>query len=324
MNENNNSPMMYQTEATVAALNKVPGFDPLKYLRRTKDALKLDLPVQKLWFRMAHPNGPMRVTALRITEQMAIFEAQVFLDRSDVKPISVSVVQKTVQDSKEYIKSAQDEALSQALSDAGFGIQFADVMTPTERTVQQGAARPPIQNAPQSVSVPPSGTEVKTPAETVKAPHTAAETQKMVTSTPAETLPVNTEPHEAGTLPAEQLPVAPEKPAESLPVQEPKAEVLPISEETLPVSAQEPAGQEASAAAAAYTADMPVEEILASMTLEQAQAVVVDKGICAGKTIAQIAKERPVSLRFYLTPGNKNNVIHAAAQLVLNSLQKAG
>ncbi len=33
---------------------------------------------------------------------------------------------------------------------------------------------------------------------------------------------------------------------------------------------------------------------------------------------------RPISLRFYLTPGNKNNVIHAAAQLVMDSLQKAG
>ena len=97
MNESSNSPMMYQSEATVAALNKVSGFNPFKYLRRTKDAFKLDLSVQKLWFRMAHPNDPMRVTALRITEQMAIFEAQVFLDRSDVNPISVSVVQKTIQ-----------------------------------------------------------------------------------------------------------------------------------------------------------------------------------------------------------------------------------
>lgn len=312
MNESSNSPMMYQSEATVAALNKVPGFDPLKYLRRTKNALKLDLPVQKLWFRMAYPNGPMRVTALRITEQMAIFEAQVFLDRSDVKPISVSVVQKTIQESKEYIKSAQDEALSQALSDAGFGIQFADVMTTAERAVQQEAVRPPVR------------AEIKLPADTAKAPCTAAETQKAVTPAEAEPLPVNPEPHDTQTSTAEQLPVNPEQPAERLPVQEPEAEALPVPEESLPVPAQEPAEQKASVAAATYTADMPVEEILKSMTLEQAQAVVVDKGICAGKTIAQIAKERPVSLRFYLTPGNKNNVIHAAAQLVLDTLQKAG
>ena len=28
-------PMLYTTNATVAALNHVPGFDPLKFLRRT-------------------------------------------------------------------------------------------------------------------------------------------------------------------------------------------------------------------------------------------------------------------------------------------------
>ena len=175
MNESNNFPMMYQTEAAVAALNKVPGFDPLKYLRRTKNTLKLDLPVQKLWFRMAHPNGPMRVTALRITEQMAIFEAQVFLDRSDVKPISVSVVQKTIHDGKEYIKSAQDEALSQALSDAGFGIQFTDVMTPAETTAPQESVSRGVQKATHSASTAASGAKVKLPAEETKTPYVASD-----------------------------------------------------------------------------------------------------------------------------------------------------
>lgn len=45
MNEKSNPmPMMYKTIPAVAELNKVPGFDPLKFLRRTKDTLKLDLP----------------------------------------------------------------------------------------------------------------------------------------------------------------------------------------------------------------------------------------------------------------------------------------
>lgn len=78
--------------------------------------------------------------------------------------------------------------------------------------------------------------------------------------------------------------------------------------------------------APAYTPDMPVEDILKVMTLEQAQEVVVDSGVCRGLTIAEVAKKRPVNLRFYLTPGNKSkdNIVRAAAQLVLNSLQKAG
>lgn len=124
MNESSNAKTMYEAVPAVAELNKVPDFDPLKFLRRTKDTLKLDLPYQKLWFRMAHPNGRMRLTALRITEQMAIFEAKVFLDRSDAEPFSMSTAQQTTQDSRDFVKAAQNEALSQALTDAGFGIQL--------------------------------------------------------------------------------------------------------------------------------------------------------------------------------------------------------
>lgn len=124
MNESSNAKTMYEAVPAVAELNKVPGFDPLKFLRRTKDSMRLDLPYQKLWFRMAHPNGRMRVTALRITEQMAIFEARVFLDRSDAEPFSMSVAQQQLQDNRDFIRGAQNEALSQALTDAGFGIQL--------------------------------------------------------------------------------------------------------------------------------------------------------------------------------------------------------
>lgn len=126
---NNNAKTMYEAVPAAAELNKVPGFDPLKFLRRAGDSMKLDLPYQKLWFRMAHPNGRMRLTAMRITEQMAIFEAKVFLDRSDAEPFSVSVAQQTMQDSRDFVKAAQNEALSQALSDAGFGIQLVSADT---------------------------------------------------------------------------------------------------------------------------------------------------------------------------------------------------
>ena len=54
----------------------------------------------------------------------------------------------------------------------------------------------------------------------------------------------------------------------------------------------------------------------------------VDSGLSKGKTMATVAKERPVSLKFYLTPGNKstNNIVRAAAQIMLDGMaaQKAG
>lgn len=51
---------MYESDPIVAALNKVPGFDPLKLMsrRRTpgaeKDERYLDFRYKKLWFRLAH------------------------------------------------------------------------------------------------------------------------------------------------------------------------------------------------------------------------------------------------------------------------------
>lgn len=90
----NQEPMLYTTNATVAALNHVPGFDPLKFLRRTisrktgEDVMRLDLRYKKLWFRLACPTGRLKLNALRITEKMAIFEAKVYRDREDAEPLS--------------------------------------------------------------------------------------------------------------------------------------------------------------------------------------------------------------------------------------------
>ena len=41
----------------------------------------------------------------------------------------MSVAQQTMQDSRDFVKAAQNEALSQALSDAGFGIQLVSADT---------------------------------------------------------------------------------------------------------------------------------------------------------------------------------------------------
>ena len=74
---------MYHINPVVSDLNKVPGFDPLKYVRETKDGLKLDLSYKKLWFRLKHPNGIVRSLLIKMTDQLAIIEARVFFDRRD-------------------------------------------------------------------------------------------------------------------------------------------------------------------------------------------------------------------------------------------------
>lgn len=110
MNEKSNPmPMMYKTIPAVAELNKVPGFDPLKFLRHkvsrktNEEMLQLELPYQKLWFRLRHPQGRMKLTTLRITEQLAIMEARVYLDRSDAEPISSYISQHSAEEGTDYI-----------------------------------------------------------------------------------------------------------------------------------------------------------------------------------------------------------------------------
>lgn len=115
MNEKSNPmPMMYKTIPAVAELNKVPGFDPLKFLRHkvsrktNEEMLQLELPYQKLWFRLRHPQGRMKLTTLRITEQLAIMEARVYLDRSDAEPISSYISQHSAEEGTDYPKHCAD------------------------------------------------------------------------------------------------------------------------------------------------------------------------------------------------------------------------
>ena len=136
----NQEPMLYTTNAAVASLNHVSGFDPLKFLRRTtsrktgEDVMRLDLRYKKLWFRLACPTGRLKLNALRITEKMAIFEAKIYRDREDAEPLSSYVANCTLDATPGglYVEAAQEEALDTALSNAGFGIQFADVGSESE------------------------------------------------------------------------------------------------------------------------------------------------------------------------------------------------
>jgi len=126
---------LYEGIPAVAELNRVQGFDPRKLLRRTvsrtgkEEVLKLDLRYKKLWFRLAYPNGRLKLNALRITEQLAIFEARVYMDRSDAEPIGNFTAACTCEEIPDghYVKAAQEAALDEALTNSGFGLQFADV-----------------------------------------------------------------------------------------------------------------------------------------------------------------------------------------------------
>ena len=320
----NQEPMLYTTNAAVASLNHVPGFDPLKFLRRTtsrktgEDVMRLDLRYKKLWFRLACPTGRLNLNALRITEKMAIFEAKVYRDREDAEPLSSYVANCTLDATPGglYVEAAQEEALDTALSNAGFGIQFADVSSESE---EYGSEVP--VGAKVEIEKP---VQVKT--ETSKPTQTKVEVAKPVQKQPeavdaSPQEPVKADPLDA--IMADDMPVPEQVTAEV--VEKPKT-VVPESVQPAQTPAEPPQNVivlEQEPPAAAYTQSSPVEEIRQQMTYEQAQNVTVDCGTCKGWTLAQVADRRAASLRWYVKGyQGENNILRAAAAIIWDSLQE--
>lgn len=74
--------MLTQAIPAVQQLRRVQGFDPLRFLKRNANGgIELEPRYQRLWFRLACPDGKMLLNRLQITDQIAVYEAQVFLSR---------------------------------------------------------------------------------------------------------------------------------------------------------------------------------------------------------------------------------------------------
>lgn len=321
----NQEPMLYATNAAVASLNHVSGFDPLKFLRRTtsrktgEDVMRLDLRYKKLWFRLACPTGRLKLNALRITEKMAIFEAKVYSDREDAEPLSSYVANCTLDATPGglYVEAAQEEALDTALSNAGFGIQFADVSVESE---EYGSEVP--VGAKAEIAKP-----VQVKAGTAQPVQAKVKVAESVKKQPEVVKTVQEEPIKAtdplDAIMPDDMPVPEQVTAEV--VEKPKTVVLE-SVQPAQTPAEPPQNVivlEQEPPAAAYTQSSPVEEIRRQMTYEQAQNVIVDCGTCKGWTLAQVTDRRAASLRWYVKGyQGENNILRAAAAIIWDSLQE--
>lgn len=365
MNEKKKS--LLTTVPAARELRKVPGFDPLKYLRTvTRDGekvLKLDLCYKKLWFRLACPNGRMYLTPLRITDQMAIFEARLYANREDNASFLASFTSTQMAQNVPgglYIRAAQDEALNEALDNAGFGIQLCDVaqvsdgsgfgsevplsQVETHPTATASAGTPILEAEPVKASEP-----AAVPAEkAVEEPKPTETSEASVADEPA--APVQTAPEEAA-VPASDQESAAELPAEEAAETAP-VEEAPASQEEVPAAGTSSApenltvlpmtsnaeldaeaenGETADHAAEAdtqggYTDDMTVEEICERMTMEEARDILVPLGTCKGWTLGQVLDRRPTSLRWYMVGcQDASNILKAGATLLWNyhQMQKA-
>lgn len=317
------STIMYNNP-TVAELNKVSNFDPLKYLRQTANGMELPLKFQKLWFRLKYPQGRVRLSNIRITDQLAIIEARVFLDRKDTEAISSFTASCDVQSAPDgqYLKFAQELAIGQALNDAGFGIQF--VSTSGGTVPESSVMTTPVQET--KIEVKESALFVEQ-TETV---HTTTEkTDQAVEKPVSQTVTINENDFEEiptdfsfetdnasdPTIVEQSSPSVESFVEKSTPTNTEAAPSFTVIEKNSVIE-----GTSKEASAPAYTKDMSVKDICEVMSLEEAENYVVPSGACAGQKLSQVADRRPASLRFYIN-GYKgdDNILRAAATLITAS-----
>ena len=300
--KSDNSAVVYNAESTAAGLNRVKGFDPLKYVRSTENGAVLDLPYQKLWFRLKHPNGKIRIFIKNLSEKIAAVEARVYFDRADSEPASNCIISGVDAEDKVSVAKAQHDAMEKALSDAGFGLQFIPVnpsaVKAEEKAVTKKAEKP------------------KQPAKEVK-PEKAEEPVKAEIKTEAvkaepETAPVKAETEEAPPVTDPLLTVVNNIESGSIKVDEQTGEVI-----------EQQAAAEDEPTPVSYDKTTPIDEICAVMTLEDAKNYVIDGGPYNGWKVGTLAERRPVKVLEMIIEKypTEDNILRAATKLILDSMK---
>ena len=129
---------MYDRVDEVRNLNRIEVFDPRQYMRNltgSDGTVKqyLDVVYRKLWFRLKNPEGKIVKKLLKLTEQTAIVEARIYLNKTDPEDsyIASAFAQKFVSQDEQFgakfLELAETAAVGRALADAGYGLQFADL-----------------------------------------------------------------------------------------------------------------------------------------------------------------------------------------------------
>lgn len=300
--KSDNSAVVYNAESTAAGLNRVKGFDPLKYARSTENGAVLDLPYQKLWFRLRHPNGKIRIFIKNLSEKIAAVEARVYFDRADSEPAANCIISGVDAEDKVSVAKAQHDAMEKALSDAGFGLQFISVnpsgVKAEEKAVTKKAEKPkqPAKEVKPEKAEEPVKAEIKT--EAVKAEPEAA--------------PSKAETEEAPPVTDPLLTVVNNIESGSIKVDEQTGEVI-----------EQQAAAEDEPTPVSYDKTTPIDEICAVMTLEDAKNYVIDGGPYNGWKVGTLAERRPVKVLEMIIEKypTEDNILRAATKLILDSMK---
>ena len=300
-----NETTMYNAIPVVSELNRVKGFDPTRFLRKTKDGPKLDLSIKKLWFRLKYPNSRIKLSALKITDQLAIIEARVYFDKNDSTPVSSFVSQRENKTTPGglYIEMAQHSAIDEALSSAGFGIQFIPTNADKHILQENSVKVEKAVEAPTVVEKAETVTKVEEAPRGVDAPIAENTTANMEQATITDAVSETTD-------------VAPEEVISKI-VSEEATAVEAVDTTTTDTAVPEVTEIREEETELPYTKDMAVDEICARMTVEEAGALIVPIGSCKGWTLAQVADRRPISLKWYISGYNgDDNILRAGATIM--------
>ena len=350
-----NAAYMYDEVEEIRNLNKVEGFDPRRYMRiigQEGQAGKyyLDVAFRKLWFRLKYPEGKIVKKILKLTDQVAIVEARIYLHRNDPEEnfIANALAQKyrteDGQFGNKFVELAETAAVGRALSDAGFGLQFAD----KEEDIDPEVTEAPFE--PQFLSG--SGIDGEVLGEMFSGEDMENGTALLDENIPGQYgienyIPMPEEVGQAmGMTPAmsqngnmaqqnrqsqpqqnqqQRNGVQQSQPRQNQqqsnqpqpkPAQTPAAKAAP--QPGRQAASNAPAGKNTQGAAN-IKKDMPVEQIYSMLDRDSAAAVVIPMGYNKGKTLGQVAVEKPANLQWYVDSyGGPDNLLRAAAKFLID------
>ena len=344
---------MYDRVDEVRNLNRIEGFDPRQYMRNltvSDGTVKqyLDVVYRKLWFRLKNPDGKIVKKLLKLTEQTAIVEARVYLNKTDPEDsyIASAFAQKfSNQDEQfgaKFLELAETAAVGRALADAGYGLQFADLEGEQDPNVvdaplgqNRGEGSNYISDMPGTMTEEVNGSQGQqavpnqnpvmaqnqTPMQGTPAasagymePAASQEAYMQETSsvaygmppafgggTPVQNLvPANYNYAAGQTVPQNQ--VRPQ--GQAVPQNQVRPQGQAVQQNQVPPQNQalaqeqiQPVGQ--APQLPVITPDMTDEQIYALLDYKSAASVVVSTKINHGKTLGQIAIDRPKDLNWY-------------------------
>ena len=308
---------MYEQETAVAALHQVEGFDPRKFMRLIQkedqsSRYYLDVAYRKLWFRLCYPEGKIVKTIRSITEKMAIVEAKVYLSKNDPEDsyVANAFAQKFREDSEigqKYVELAETAAVGRALSDAGFGLQFAD---------REKEMDPEVTEAPIDEEVM-AGTPIcpeNIPEEILGCDVGESLMEDMI---PGQCGIEDYIPMPEEIMQTKETPIEKSQPPKA--ASQPKAAQQPTKNPEQTPQEQFMQNNVAPESTVGITRDMPVNDIYGKLTRDLAVKVVVSAGCYKGKTLGQIAVEKPGSLQWYVDSyKGPDNLLRAAAKYLLD------